>query len=872
MRRFWDRLGRVVLERFREFGTGVSIDVLLPEDIWTEQLIQAATDPIGMAMDIGAKLEWNEYEKWRKRRGKAGVADIRLGLPPVVQAGIGSALADTMRQPYWPGMIQRTRDQVGRTIGAGLTEGLSNPQIAAQLQQVLGPKANRARALRIAQTECLPGDAFVNSANATAAYRRWYCGPMVHVITDHGCKFTGTPNHPVLTLRGWVALGDLEESDYLIGDGRNVEGLGPSGNQDVDAPPATIGEIFDSLAAVVVPSRERTGKPDFHGDGANSYVDTLRPGRLLTIGDFAPVDDRSAQHILVSSRAREVADAANGNMFARGLSVNQCHTLGERSHFPACPLDRAADACFIDPEFFAQDVGSSALLVTSPDLMNVEFWGPASVTSRQQILARLRLRPDFDAGLTACIHNRVLATTELRGKSPRTRPGHIKLHRLTSLVRIERWSGHVYNLTTVEGYFVANGLYTGNTTGALNGGHQATRDMLADEGIVKRKEWLAILDMVLRPTHFQANHQKTDAKGMFTVGGRQTPYPGHTSLPAKERVHCFVPGVEVQGSFVAGMRSEYTGRVTEIVTRSGRRLTVTPNHPILTEHGFIAAGLLEPGDKILAYNAKIDASAVMAPGGNEIEHEPAVIEDVFQAIALLGGIKVERAEKDDFHGDGARCNGKIDIVSVDGRLLSNLEPSRPQEGGDIILALEDREAFSLPGLGDLDSGGERPLATSRGCPSRFALAFDGGPVVLQSRQLQPLRIGSAAYLNASLFESPVDHKPGHSELLGDRIDGIATHVVANNGSDIEVVPIARPINAFLLQDPVDSRPAAMVLARNLRGRHPGSIEVDDVVAVNVFEFCGHVYDLESTVGFLVANGILTSNCRCVAISSFDDEL
>lgn len=142
-------------------------------------------------------------------------------------------------------------------------------------------------------TECLPGDTLVNGANITAAYRRWYRGPLVKVITDTGREFTGTPNHPMLTLRGWVALGNLTKEDSLLGYVCDVEprlaSFSGAGNIDVEAPPATIAEIFDSLAAVGVLERRRTGKPDFHGDGLNGHVDVLRPNGILRFGRFAEV-------------------------------------------------------------------------------------------------------------------------------------------------------------------------------------------------------------------------------------------------------------------------------------------------------------------------------------------------------------------------------------------------------------------------------------------------------------------------------------------------------------------------------------------------------------------------------------------------------
>ncbi|MCV4683767.1 hypothetical protein OFB94_29210, partial [Escherichia coli] len=45
----------------------------------------------------------------------------------------------------------------------------------------------------------------------------------------------------------------------------------------------------------------------------------------------------------------------------------------------------------------------------------------------------------------------------------------------------------------------------------------------------------------------------------------------------------------------------YTGEreVVRLETREGITLTLTPNHPLLTPQGYVEAGQLKPGDKLL---------------------------------------------------------------------------------------------------------------------------------------------------------------------------------------------------------------------------------------------------------------------------------
>jgi uncharacterized protein with gpF-like domain len=77
------------------------------------------------------------------------------------------------------------------------------------------------------------------------------------------------------------------------------------------------------------------------------------------------------------------------------------------------------------------------------------------------------------------------------------------------------------------------------STSALNGGHHAVRQELIEEGLILGSEWSSVLDDVTRDSHAAADGQVAKGpKGLFTIGGYKTPYPGHFSLPAAERVQC----------------------------------------------------------------------------------------------------------------------------------------------------------------------------------------------------------------------------------------------------------------------------------------------------------------------------------------------
>ena len=98
--------------------------------------------------------------------------------------------------------------------------------------------------------------------------------------------------------------------------------------------------------------------------------------------------------------------------------------------------------------------------------------------------------------------------------------------------------------------------------------------------------------------------------------------------------NCFSAGTLVQGKAVAALRAWYAGELVELTTESGRRLTVTPNHPLATCNGFVPAGSIREGEEVFAYRDGVDGSLV---GGVDPQDAPVKIEEVFDALAVRNG-------------------------------------------------------------------------------------------------------------------------------------------------------------------------------------------------------------------------------------------
>ena len=125
---------------------------------------------------------------------------------------------------------------------------------------------------------CFPGDAIVQAEGVKKAYRRLYEGPVIRVDTLRG-HLIGTPNHPVFTQRGRVALSQLNDGDSLVYGGFEEDFA--SWNPYPKCRPSKFKELFGALAASSASHRAVGSVVDFHGDGIDGKVDIVTLDRIL---------------------------------------------------------------------------------------------------------------------------------------------------------------------------------------------------------------------------------------------------------------------------------------------------------------------------------------------------------------------------------------------------------------------------------------------------------------------------------------------------------------------------------------------------------------------------------------------------------------
>jgi hypothetical protein len=314
---------------------------------------------------------------------------------------------------------------------------------------------------------CLPAGVTVSGPATLAATRRWFQGELVVVSTAGGQNLPVTGNHPVLTDRGWLPAHLLQEGDQVV---RSAGGQRASALvvPDEDQMPARIEDLWRPTGMMAL-DRVPTTAEDFHGDGGHGQVDVVFPDRLLRYGPLtAP-----RQLVQQEQFARRVAQAAllakfcssqqqfirlvatpNGRVGAGDLSQALVGGLAAGSHLAGCGHAPNGDVGRLQPP--AYDIARDSKPVGQAVFALAGTVGGGQVVDGQREFAA---RWDAPAGPLTMQSRGAYAS---RGQDLLLRlAGQVELDRVVEVRRVE-WSGHVYNLTSVEGWYSANGLIVSN--------------------------------------------------------------------------------------------------------------------------------------------------------------------------------------------------------------------------------------------------------------------------------------------------------------------------------------------------------------------------------------------------------------------------
>ncbi|EKA4206554.1 minor capsid protein [Salmonella enterica] len=314
--------------------------------------------------------------------------------------------------------------------------------------------------------------------------------------------------------------------------------------------------------------------------------------------------------------------------------------------------------------------------------------------------------------------------------------------------------------------------------------------------IVEKYEWVSTLDSRTSTICRSRDGQK------YEIGKGPLP-PAHPNCLLGDTV--VSTGSRVSNVF----KRSYKGVIVYITTKSGRSLSITPNHQVMTSTGWVEAGKLNLGSKLVCGN---DVAVALHHQENNVVAEFA---DLFSAAKVSvdsSAVTTSPTTTEDFHGDGS--DGEVEIVLVDRLSWNKVKASLGEQIINDKLPMTTGVNVTLPCLS---------------APQQFGMVGLSPTYSLMG--------GSTK--RAPVFGSAVSHTSEHS---------------------LASVP---DVNTARLQNPHNWVAGSADELANFDWANTTGVELDDVVDL-VFgeaDFCGHVYNLENEQNWYLANGIIAHNCR-----------
>ncbi|MBS4879775.1 MAG: minor capsid protein [Firmicutes bacterium] len=316
------------------------------------------------------------------------------------------------------------------------------------------------------------------------------------------------------------------------------------------------------------------------------------------------------------------------------------------------------------------------------------------------------------------------------------------------------------------------------------------------------------------------------------------------------------------------MRSEYSGEVVEFATAHGRRLSVTPNHIMLTACGWVRAKNLIQGDQVIYYGGWDKFIVEANPTHND---SIATVEQLFASLlksVAVSPISVPTTAKD-LKGDATE-NGKVDVIFINGFLRDILNSPTSKffgdlpliwagEGGKTFLSTDCSLAQFLTGIG----------LASDGVMSGLNIAH-----ILLSGSLthhELIRFRRGAHYNTRLQQTALDNRFGDRKFSGNTVDTFTRSIKRSEFVNWQILSgIWLPdFNSDLSKDSIDRFSGAAKEISDFCKTFPGVVEFDNIIRVDRRFYTGHVYDISSLSTLYLCNGLLSSNCRGTTAPAID---
>jgi hypothetical protein len=310
--------------------------------------------------------------------------------------------------------------------------------------------------------------------NIRAVTVREFVGEVVTIRIASGEELTATPNHPIATPGGWVPIAELAMGDHVLRSTRSEREVLPV-DPDVDDIPPCIEDVAKTFPVAFGPMP--TAAEDFHGDGAGSEIHVVRTDRFLmddlpasvtehvreqkfgggdvAVGSPLVCDGDLAPHLERALLAPDgiVRGAGDpGPLLWTGLRHPQVHRVASAARFNTGLEEPATDGPTAHAEGFRDGLLAFPGEIAANDLRVVDN-------------ERSRIGVTADTNVHASVSENppdwFVADTEGFCEGLHALAADIAADEVVD-VRRHPFSGHVYNLETVGGWYIGNSIVTHN--------------------------------------------------------------------------------------------------------------------------------------------------------------------------------------------------------------------------------------------------------------------------------------------------------------------------------------------------------------------------------------------------------------------------
>lgn len=338
-------------------------------------------------------------------------------------------------------------------------------------------------------------------------------------------------------------------------------------------------------------------------------------------------------------------------------------------------------------------------------------------------------------------------------------------------------------------------------TGAENLGHYNRYHEARQKGIPLLNKWNATKDSRTRLSHRLLDGEERAEGELFSNNCR---FPGDPECrDGGEIYNCFVGETSVctNSEIIRTYKHEYKGELITIETAAGVKFTCTPNHPVLSINGWIAANALNNGDNILV---TVIGDEIMARRNPNIKHIFTRFDTLHKFFNIIGGKRI-CALGVNFHGDIPTTD--VEVITQKRFLGDNRNVSITDGVYKFLFMLANKAFVSkCTFLKHFKSVMRTTFSNIGGVCKSFSL-FKGGLSHSNKHGLRPI-----ARFNSDGIESLFDNVAADPELL------------------------SKCLNGFV-----------------------GVVFADKIINIKRDSGCTHVYNLQSENGYYFVNSSISNN-------------